>query len=365
MNFQFLAIFSVRLATKEEVLDRTQESGDVNVVWVFTYNSNREFSVFEFILINFLFLLSIFVTFIGVFCIGKSNIPHRNARWIIISGMLLWLELVVSRSFVFIFQWSSDGLQSRSGLLFWAALLRYHYMFFGVHTLLCITAERAMATILLKDYETRPRVWIAAILIGANFLISLTYAFLAVFQQILMKSIFIVCLAVAVVSIILLEIIYFLNRKRLDSLIRHDNTMVLYTLSIKYQLQENVRSCRLMRPAVVVVGAFIIMLILAECLPIILDFSDEVQMWCNLIFDTTVHTDPLVVVPTVVALMESFRKVFLSYYRTLQHKIRPNTVAVIRRKSIFPFTKPKETEGDIYFEMFNKSVSPNSLAVKK
>lgn len=95
-----------------------------------------------------------------------------------------------------------------------------------------------------RDYETRPRVWIAAILIGANFLISLTYAFLAVFQQILMKSIFIVCLAVAVVSIILLEIIYFLNRKRLDSLIRHDNTMVLYTLSIKYQLQENVRSCR-------------------------------------------------------------------------------------------------------------------------
>ncbi|EGT49128.1 CBN-SRE-21 protein [Caenorhabditis brenneri] len=279
-------VFSVKLATKEEVLDRSQDTGDVSIIWVFTFNSNKDSCIIELVLITFLLLVSMIVAFIGVFCIVYS-----------------------------------------------------------------------------KDYENKPRVWIAVCLIGANFLVSATYAFLAVSQLIMMKFVFTVCLVVTISSMFILETIYFLNKKRLAAIIRHDSTMVLYTLSTKYQLQENVQSCKLIRPAVITVGGFIILVILTECLPILLDFNDDLQAWCNLVFDTMVHINALVVVPTIILLMEGFRKVFLQQYRNIIQSIRPKMPA--RKKSIFIFSKRTENEGDVYFEMFNKSVSPISTRDKK
>ncbi|EFO99608.1 hypothetical protein CRE_22133 [Caenorhabditis remanei] len=235
-------------------------------------------------------------------------------------------------------------------------------MFFGVHSLLCVTAERGMATVFLRDYENKPRLWIAVTLITANFLISLTYAFLAVFQLIMMKFVFTVCLVITVSSMAILEIIYFLNRKRLAALVRHDSNIVFYTLSTKYQLQENVQSCKLIRPALIAVGAFIVFTILTECLPIILDFPDDVEHWCNLIFDTMVYTNSLVVVPTLFLLMDSYRKVFMHYYRQIKESIHPPTQNPHRKRSIFVFSKRTANEGDVYFEMFNKSVSPQIIS---
>ncbi|EFO85370.1 CRE-SRE-21 protein [Caenorhabditis remanei] len=146
-------IFSVKLATKEEVLDRSQDTGDVNIIWVFTFNSNRDSTLFEFFFVTFLLLVSLIITIIGVFCISRSNSPHRNNRFIVTAGVLSWLELLISRSLVFGFQFSRENENSEnssSHLLFWAALFRYHYMFFGVHSLLCVTAERGMATVFLR-----------------------------------------------------------------------------------------------------------------------------------------------------------------------------------------------------------------------
>uniref|UniRef100_A0A1I7V2Z1 G_PROTEIN_RECEP_F1_2 domain-containing protein n=1 Tax=Caenorhabditis tropicalis TaxID=1561998 RepID=A0A1I7V2Z1_9PELO len=156
----------------------------------------------------------------------------------------------------------------------------------------------------------------------------------------------------------ILETIYLLNRKKLAALIRHDSTLGWYTLSTKYQLQENVQSCKVIRPGVIAVGGFTIFIILAECLPILLDVSDSLQAWCNLIFDTMVHTNALVVIPTLTLLMEGFRKVFIHNYRSVVQSIRPKKPA--RKKSIFVFstrTENAENEGDVYFKMFNKSVS--------
>ncbi|CAO4382800.1 unnamed protein product [Caenorhabditis nigoni] len=153
---------------------------------------------------------------------------------------------------------------------------------------------------------------------------------------------------------LILETIYFLNRKRLAALIRHDNSMVFYTLSVKYQLQEN-----LIRPAVISVGGFIILIIMTECLPILMDFSDDLQAWFNLIFDTMAHINALIVVPTIIFLMEGFRKVFIHNYKKFVKIFKTKDIRIaVRKQSIFVFSKQRENEGDVYFEMFNKSVVP-------
>ncbi|UMM38590.1 hypothetical protein L5515_009942 [Caenorhabditis briggsae] len=130
--------------------------------------------------------------------------------------------------------------------------------------------------------------------------------------------------------------------------------MVFYTLSVKYQLQENVRWCKLIRPAVISVGGFIILIIMTECLPILMDFSDELQAWFNLIFDTMAHINALIVVPTIILLMEGFRKVLIQNYKKFVEIFKTKDIRIAR-----------ENEGDVYFEMFNKSVVPQMPKVPR
>uniref|UniRef100_A0A8R1IDW3 Uncharacterized protein n=1 Tax=Caenorhabditis japonica TaxID=281687 RepID=A0A8R1IDW3_CAEJA len=69
------------------------------------------------------------------------------------------------------------------------------------------------------------------------------YAFSAVYQLVMMKFFFLNTLIITIFSIVFLESIFFRNRNKLSSLNRH-NKVMQYTLSVRYQLQENVHTCK-------------------------------------------------------------------------------------------------------------------------
>uniref|UniRef100_A0A8R1DXD0 Uncharacterized protein n=1 Tax=Caenorhabditis japonica TaxID=281687 RepID=A0A8R1DXD0_CAEJA len=66
----------------------------------------------------------------------------------------------------------------------------------------------------------------------------------------------------------------------------------------------------------------------------------------------------------VVGLMDGFKRVFTEHFRLLHRKLQParSNVEKERPKSIFSFptVSQSQNEGDVYFEMFNKTAHSHS-----
>ncbi|CAI5452741.1 unnamed protein product [Caenorhabditis angaria] len=327
------SLFSVEIATREEILNQMYSTKDINAIWVFTFNSDRDTSWFEIVIIYVLLIISFIFTLIGIKCSKQSTFPHINHRCIYIFALIAWCELIISRSLVIYFQLTKNENQSHYQSLFWAAVFRYHYLFFGAQIIFCVVFERIMATCYMRDYEKNKRLWIFWLVIFLTTISSLIYSMLTIYEFIQMRFILFYGISFTFPAILILEFLYYFNKSKLNALDKNDKT-VQYSLSIRYQIQENVRSIKLIRGLVITVGFFIIAVIFGECLPIIMKFDEDYLHICNIIFDTMVHINPILVVPLSFICFVDYKKAFIRNYRR-QFRVTNDYQIIIIIQSFF------------------------------
>ncbi|CAB3398389.1 unnamed protein product [Caenorhabditis bovis] len=203
--------FKLYLNSKTEIIDMFNNSHDIAIVTIFTMNSNRDFNIFEFIIVMLLLIIAGLINFVGAIAIKRAG-----------------------------------------------------------------------------DYERVPRRWFFWSLAVFFNSLCLFLSCLAVSSVLQLKLTFVVSLTSVCLSMLTLEFTFRINKKQLRSLESHDHKEA-YTLSRKFQLQENVNSLKLIRGVAIIVGFFLVFVVLTECLPVLLNFSDGWIRRCNLIFDTCTH----------------------------------------------------------------------------
>ncbi|CAI5443136.1 unnamed protein product [Caenorhabditis angaria] len=101
-----------------------------------------------------------------------------------------------------------------------------------------VVVERIFATYFVSDYEKNHRTWINFIMLPLTFSISQIYSFsLSFFEPILLIPM-IFCFLMTMFSFITLQFLYLENSRKLGRLKKNP---ILYTLSKKYQIEENLK----------------------------------------------------------------------------------------------------------------------------
>ncbi|CAP21449.2 Protein CBR-SRE-23 [Caenorhabditis briggsae] len=234
--------------------------------------------------------------------------------------------------------------------IFIAANMRYHYMYFVITTPMGILTERIFATILVKDYEKKSRRWIFCLIFLAQNLFACTMSVVTTTKGITFQ----VLISAVIISLFSSGVIYalveYFNQQRLLLLEREHRT-TNYTLSIRYQLKENLKTLKLMRRFFISIIAIIIAMGLANSLPVILNLEEDVIMTIRVYMDYIFHSNPVFLVPTAIFTIESYRKFAFNKARTT-FGMRVESHKVDIRK-----LRPEvERETDTYFAIFERQL---------
>ncbi|CAD6191467.1 unnamed protein product [Caenorhabditis auriculariae] len=149
------------------------------------------------------------------------------------------------------------------------------------------------------------------------------------------------------------------NYNRLVTLSRN-HRKVGYTLSIRYQLRENVKTLMLMRN--LFYTSMTVMLILTAA-NLLLRFEKYQTDRTRQIVDIFYHSNPLTIVSAAVLTVGCYRKQFIGEVRKFCGLRAANGNVVY-----FENTKEmqKKADGDVYFEQLKKALNENiKIAVKK
>ncbi|GMR49658.1 hypothetical protein PMAYCL1PPCAC_19853, partial [Pristionchus mayeri] len=140
----------------------------------------------------------------------------------------------------------SDGVGVLEIILIIASVLRlYHGL--TVLFLFCATVvERAFATIRIRDYETTRRIHISIVLRLAVVAISLLFALDVTFGEYqFFSKLYRTCYSILQITSFEVSLyLYFYNRHRLKHVLKRPES---YSLSLRYQLIENLRSFRFLQ----------------------------------------------------------------------------------------------------------------------
>ncbi|CAO4360780.1 unnamed protein product [Caenorhabditis nigoni] len=343
---------------------------DLTVMAIFIRNSHQMPSSIGVLVQAVLFILSFIFTLIGVSFAMRFTIFHKNQRNIFISLLLLWFELLLCRVLLWAFKYSlaieiRDAIECNDAChhfgkctfqenmfdpIFIAANMRYHYMYFVITTPMGILTERIFATILVKDYEKKSRHWIFCLIFLAQNLFACTMSVVTTTKGITFQ----VLISAVIISLFSSAVIYalveYFNQQRLMVLEREHRT-TNYTLSIRYQLKENLKTLKLMRRFFISIIAIIIAMGLANSLPVILNLEEDVIMTIRVYMDYIFHSNPVFLVPTAIFTIESYRKFAFNKARTT-FGMRVESHKVDIRK-----LRPEvERETDTYFAIFERQL---------
>ncbi|CAI2306013.1 unnamed protein product [Caenorhabditis sp. 36 PRJEB53466] len=321
-----------------------------------------------------LFILSFIFTLIGVSTAMRFAIFHKNQRNIFISLLLLWFELLLCRILIWAFKYNL-AIEIREEIvctdechhfgrcsirkngfdpIFIAANMRYHYMYFVISTPIGILTERIFATILIKDYERKNRHWIFCLIFASQNVFACSMSVVTttggITFQVLISAVVIALFA----SGIIYALVEYFNQQRLLVLEKEHRT-TKYTLSIRYQLKENLKTLKLMRRFFMSIISFIIAMGLANSLPVILNLDENVIMTTRVYMDYIFHSNPVFLVPTALFTIENYRKYTCNKARTT-FGMRVESHKVDIRK-----LRPQiDRESDMYFAIFEKQLEADA-----
>ncbi|EGT44477.1 hypothetical protein CAEBREN_31376 [Caenorhabditis brenneri] len=146
-----------------------------------------------------------------------------------------------------------DGLE----LLIFAGFLQWHYMYSVIFGVLAIAAERAIASVLIENYESNTQLFIPTILTliyqFSSILVSLIVLFHKIGSSASHLPWIISCLIAAVVYLFFRNI-----NKSFGREIKNPNRRRIFTISQQFQVKENLRALDLGTNLVFVVLASIV-----------------------------------------------------------------------------------------------------------
>ncbi|CAD6191471.1 unnamed protein product [Caenorhabditis auriculariae] len=264
------------------------ESHHTPLIKIFIENSRNLPSDFENVTQAVLLIISALFTFVGARIALHLSVFHWNLRMIMVACLLIWVELALSRTLCFVFHFDYVYLKNQNDSLlspcetdgscnFWenwqtplflAAFFRYHYLFFMLQLPLCIVFERAFATVFVRDYERKRRRWVFFLISGLSNGFSTFMACLAVTSNLNFHQTIITVSFTMFLSALLYLYLSYHNLQQLF-ILENEHRRTNYSLSIRYQLKENVKTLKLMRQFFVTMSIFILAMSLSVYIPII------------------------------------------------------------------------------------------------
>ncbi|EGT33409.1 hypothetical protein CAEBREN_25307 [Caenorhabditis brenneri] len=234
--------------------------------------------------------------------------------------------------------------------IFIAANMRYHYMYFVITTPVGILTERIFATILVKDYEKKSRHWIFCLIFVTQNVFAGVMSVVTTTKGITFQVLISAVIFSLFSSAVIYALVEYFNQQRLMVLEREHRT-TNYTLSIRYQLKENLKTLKLMRRFFISIIAIIIAMGLANSLPVILSLDEDIIMTIRVYMDYIFHSNPVFLVPTAMFTIENYRKYACNKARTT-FGMRIESHKVDIRK-----LRPQiDRETDVYFEIFERQL---------
>ncbi|CAB04306.1 Serpentine Receptor, class E (Epsilon) [Caenorhabditis elegans] len=325
-----------------------------------------------------LFLLSFVCTVVGVKIALKFTIFHKNQRNIFIALLLLWFELLICRILLWAFKYSlaieiSKAIdcddechhlgrcsfeKNKFDPIFISAIMRYHYMFFVLATPVGILVERIFATVFVKDYEKESRYWIFGLIFFSQNMFACTMSVFTTTMGATFHFIILTILGSLSGSAVIYALVEYFNQRRLTKL-ENEHRTTNYTLSIRYQLKENLKTLKLMRQFFISIIVIIIAMGLANYLPILLKLDEDTILTVRTYMDYIFHSNPVFLVPTAIFTIEHYRKYVLKKVKLglgMRHESRKMDTRKLR-----PQIATKEI--DTFFEIFVKQLegSPRKM----
>ncbi|CAB3410701.1 unnamed protein product [Caenorhabditis bovis] len=342
----------------------------VTLMEIFLKNSHQIQSTVSKIVQMCLFLIGCLLTALCVFIAIKCSTFHKNLRNIFIALIFVWFELFICRLLVFRFQHilaNFDGdideldecgrigncslSANWADSIFIAANLRYHYMYFVMFTPIAILSERISATILIHDYEKKRRSWIYVIILIAQTIFSVSFALITTSFRLTFVALIVCTGTIMIAAILIYILVEYINKKRLLKL-EQDHRNTNYSLSIRYQLKENLKTLKLMRRFFLSIIGFIVVMALTNSIPVLLKFPESAILSIREYLDYLFHANPIILVPTAILTIESYRRFFLSRTRQL-FGIRYES----QRNNLNKLKLPANVnESDVYFEIFERQL---------
>ncbi|EFO84664.1 hypothetical protein CRE_03805 [Caenorhabditis remanei] len=358
---------------------------DLTVMAIFIRNSHQMPSSIGVLVQAVLFILSFIFTLIGVSMAMRFTIFHKNQRNIFISLLLLWFELLMCRILLWAFKYNlaieiRDAIDCNDAChhfgkcsipenlfdpIFIAGIMRYHYMYFVITTPVGILTERIFATMLVKDYEKKSRHWIFILIFVTQNVFACTMSVVTTTKGITFQVLISAVIVSLFASAVIYSLVEYFNQQRLMVLEREHRT-TNYTLSIRYQLKENLKTLKLMRRFFISIIAIIIAMGLANSLPVILNLDEDIIMTIRVYMDYIFHSNPVFLVPTAIFTIENYRKYTVNKAKTTfgmrveSQKVLKTTLSSQSSESfqvdIRKLRPQIDRETDVYFEIFERQL---------
>ncbi|KAF1766737.1 hypothetical protein GCK72_006695 [Caenorhabditis remanei] len=292
-----------------------------------------------------------------------------------------WFEAIVAKLMIIPFQigvfkicdstqpyvswWSEEGsdeiivIEKASTtvyLLIIASFLVWHYAYSMIFGILNLGLERIFATVLLKDYENKPRLYIPVLLICSTHAVTLVFSYLVLTN----KTGFYIgtspCFINSGLSFMMYVIVLKVNKRRRKKL-EDPGPGCDYSLAQQFQVKENYRALKLAKNLLIVVlcamsvpCALLIMLVIG--------LIPSFKMILIHVMENSIYLNPIIICTVLMFSSTVWRDEYLKLipgwkrFRTARvFKVRPKPQLTHKAS-----TAPVEPdEGLIYFEQLKKS----------
>ncbi|KAJ1348396.1 hypothetical protein KIN20_003691 [Parelaphostrongylus tenuis] len=222
--------------------------------------------------------------------LGKTPLYHRNLIRITQAYFLISYAGIASRVIIILFQVNLLDIEANSvhaGLLVVAAIVRLLFTNFLGFFLPSIVVERLFASRYIVDYEKVSRSWISVMILVITISLSLFYSVTTVLGCHRVTSISSLSLIIHIVCVILYVYLFRRDCSKLRTINREAcRKKISYTLSIKFQLKENIRVLKtlLYLSIVIAASAVIICLLLYSSMSVFPTLSVESQICSALMY---------------------------------------------------------------------------------
>ncbi|CAJ0950928.1 unnamed protein product, partial [Mesorhabditis belari] len=299
------------------------------------------------------FVFSFTIELLAIYVVVTSSAYHENFRYILGTYLFEHVFSQLCRMILILFQFDTFTISGNVFTdlpIFICSQARIQLYVASICALYSIVMERSFATYYLRDYEHFRRAWVQVFCFGysvpVQVIAGLIYAFFGVnFTRILFIMMFIIVNSQLVLIIGTFLALYWYNHKKFNSLTK-DYEIRKYSLSIRFQLEENLRALHMVGRGVLGHALFCIfgMVIFAGpfiCFPI---GSPELELGVAAL-EAIVSIYGIILISGILIIEPSFRrktrKILLSFLR--RNRLHPD-VPIVKMKK-----RKSDEEANIYF----------------
>ncbi|CAB05740.3 Serpentine receptor class epsilon-45 [Caenorhabditis elegans] len=305
---------------------------------------------------------------------------HRNLTVLLIILMIQWFEGLLSNILIKPYEtgfwplgehntqlkqwWTKDYSKmiqvpnlSTFPNFFLGGFLKWHYILSMITTLLVMSIERSFACYFLTDYEKKSRNGLFFMLVVGQTSTNLVMGYLFFFNAAHFAVGFSIILSTNIIAMGIFTYVKHVNRQ-VNRAIEDFSNPSLYCLPARFQVRENVR-CFQMITKVIHAGLFLILTACFVNLFMYLELTPGLDPLLNLIFESAINLNPVVIVPTLLGSVNAWRNftfssgVCLGFKAQVRLKIIKVSSVSIGNDGAKSDRTRKET--DAYFDQLNSA----------